>query len=337
MGVLQTDGEIAGGDWHSHPTPDTYKDMNQTNKEQLAQRAREREAEDAGCSGLLPRAARNLKTGELWSASTATKADGPFYCPACYSDAVIRKCSEKVDHFAHAARLSPAVGAREMHLHNQCTAEIAAALAVADPGGNWTVQRVMRDNEGKGRPTLVPDISGRINKKPFVVEVQISAYTLPKIMERTKAYAQWGAPIVWIVPLTGPLGTLPFRPRLYERYLHSIYFGRVYYWWPGLGAVVKPVHFANTSRWIPHSEWFEEGEERSAGGFPKRYKTVKAPQYGPDVHLGTDFVKEFRQTFTPENERKEVPACYVWRDSHSPWWSPSDKDIDVTPPEPTWE
>lgn len=309
--------------------------MTQMNKEQLSQRAREREAEAAGCSGLLSRSARNLKTGQLCEASTATKADGPFYCPACYSDAVIRKCSEKVDHFAHAARLSPVVGAREMHLHDQCTAEIAAALTEADPSGNWTVQKVLQDETDKGRPTLVPDICGRINKKPFVVEVQISAYSLPKIMERTKAYSVWGVPIVWVVPLTSPLGTSPFRPRLYERYLHSIYFGRVYYWWPGLGATVKPVHFANTRREIPYSEWREDGEDRSAGGYLKRYKTIKAPQYGPDAHLATGFLKEFRQEFTPENERKQVPSCFIWRDSHSPWWSPSDEDFDVTPSEPT--
>src|SRR5690625_7561282 len=70
-------------------------DLTETSRQQR------REAEEVGCFGLIGGAARTLHTGELVYAAGCTKADGPFYCGTCYSDAVVRKCTEKRDHFAH--------------------------------------------------------------------------------------------------------------------------------------------------------------------------------------------------------------------------------------------
>lgn len=307
--------------------------MNKQNREEIAAKAREREAEAAGCTGLLLGQARNLNTGAMWDAFQATKGDGPFYCQTCYSDVVVRKCSEKVDHFAHNARLSPVLGAKEMALHNACTKEICEALAARFADGKWQVERPIPRSKDGVIPLLVPDISGRMgNGVRVAVEVQVSALTVPKIIQRTTAYAQRNIALVWVVPLHGPMGTEPFRPRLYERYLHSIFRGRTYYWWPGLGATVKPMHYGPTRRMIPYSEWREEGEDRSAGGYLRRYKTIKVPVYGPDLDLADCFDSEFRGAFTPENERKQVPACRIWRDELEPWWR--DDAEDITPRDP---
>lgn len=54
-----------------------------------------KEGEEAGCYGLVGRLAKNLDTNESWQAESAYKSNGSFYCPACYSDLVIRKCAEK--------------------------------------------------------------------------------------------------------------------------------------------------------------------------------------------------------------------------------------------------
>lgn len=293
-----------------------------------ASKARERDAEEAGCRGLLRGFARNLSTGELFSAAHATKHDGPFYCPTCYSDAVVRKCSEKIDHFAHSARLSPVLGVKEMLLHNACTREICDALSEKMPDGKWQVERPIPKSKNGEIPQLVPDISGRMrNGQRVAIEVQVSAMTLPKIIKRTLAYTQREIHLVWVVPLYKPLGNEPFRPRLYERYFHAMYWGRTYYWWPGMGDAVVPVHYGATKRVIPYSEWREDGEEKTAGGYLKRYKTVKVPVYGPEVTLTDSFDGRYRPKFTPENEKKEVPACLVWRDLSSPWWSDEVKDI----------
>lgn len=286
----------------------------------LSEPSRHGEADDSGCFGLLDGFARNLKTHQKFFAQEARREDGPFYCPSCLSDAVLKKCTEKADHFAHSARTSPVLRPHEMELHNACTREICDALASRFPSGSWAVERPIPPNSQKKTPKLVPDVSGRIGGQRVVVEVQRSAMTLTQLIQRTWGYAQLGIPLVWIVPLREPLGVEPFRPRLYERYLHSMYFGRTYYWWRGLGLTLKPVHYGNATRHIEYREWVEAGEQQTAGGYDATYKTIKTPFYGPDVDLCEDFKAVQRAAFTPPNERKRVPPCLIWQDAKVPWW-----------------
>lgn len=207
-----------------------------------------------------------------------------------------------------------------MALHNACTSEICETLVAKYPQGHWEVQRTIPERKDKGLSAVVPDISGRIGDQRVVIEVQASAMTIPKIIKRTTEYAKRGIPILWVVPLSTNLGDAPFRPRLYERYFHSLYFGRTYYWWAGLGISLKPVHYDTATRHIEYAEWYEGGDLVSAGGFDRDYKTIKTPFYGQDVLIDEHFVKEFRASFTPDNEKKAVPACNIWRDTREPWW-----------------
>jgi len=48
----------------------------------------ERQAEEVGCWGLVGGIAKSLRTNHECYASSATKDDGPFYCPDCFSDSV---------------------------------------------------------------------------------------------------------------------------------------------------------------------------------------------------------------------------------------------------------
>ena len=294
--------------------------MKQDNKDQKAAKARLSEAEETGCYGLLGGIARNLHTNEQWQAETAYKRDGPFFCHKCLSDVVVRKCAEKIDHFAHKSRLSPVLGLKQMALHHSCTKEICSLLAYKYPNGKWEVERPIRERKLRKTPLLIPDISGRINDIRIAIEVQVSALTIPRIVQRSRDYARCGIALIWIVPLSEPLGNVPFRPRLYERYLHSIYFGRTYYWWAGQGLTVKPVHYGVATRHIEYREWFADGQQESAGGYVAPYKTIKTPEYGRDLNLGDDFCLTNRQAFTPDNERKEVSACRIWRDTLHDWW-----------------
>lgn len=59
------------------------------------------------CFGLIKRVAIRKSDNKKIHAAEATHEDNPFYCPECYSEAFIRKCREKDDHFAHHARQSP--------------------------------------------------------------------------------------------------------------------------------------------------------------------------------------------------------------------------------------
>lgn len=280
-----------------------------------------REAEEVGCFGLLGGSAKNLYSHEEFYASLCTKDDGPFYCPECFSDAVLRKCSEKRDHFAHKSRLTPVIGPEESDLHFQCKNEICELLRQRYPEGNWAVERPIPENKQRKIPELRPDISGRIEGVPVAIEVQASSLTINKIVKRAENYTKKGIALLWIVPLFQPLGNAPFRPRLYERYLHSIYFGRTYYWWAGLGLTVKPVHYDAAIRHVEYREWIgEEGTHMDGGGYDAKFKIVKEPNYGRDCIISDDFYDTLREQFTPENERKTVPSCKIWKDSLVPWW-----------------
>jgi len=258
---------------------------------------------------------------QLISASDANKSDGPFYCPDTFEDLIVRKCVEKQDHFAYAGRRSNVYGDGESDLHLSCKNEICEALKKEFPKGNWAVERPIGENKKKGRPKLVPDISGRINDKPIVIEVQVSSLSLAKIIKRIKGYSSLGISILWIVPLKEDLGNEKFKPRLYEKYLHSIYYGRTYYWLKGNGSRVIPVHYDRASRMIEESNWYEsDGTEVSVGGYEKKYKTVFTPNYYLNEIDIKEFFVEKRQEFIPANEKKSIPDSWIFKDKLKPWW-----------------
>lgn len=284
----------------------------------------QREAAEVGCFGLIHGRAKHLYTRQWFNASECEKKDGPFYCPECISDAIVRKCKKKRHHFAHKARLTPVIGPNEGDLHKQCKIELVRLLKERFPSGNWQTERSIPESEAKQTPELRPDVSGRIEGIPIAIEIQASTLTVAKIISRATNYTRRGISLLWLVPLREPLGDLPFRPRLYERYLHSIYYGRTYYWWAGLGLNVKPVHYGQEIRHVELREWYDDsGDFHQGGGFDKPYKIIKRPIYGPDLNLADHFVRQLRGEFCPENERKSVPECLIWRDAMTTWWEHS--------------
>jgi len=279
-----------------------------------------REAEEVGCYGLVEGYAKNLHTGHRHYAGDSTKRNGPFFCPECFSDAVIRKCTVKRDHFAHKARLSPVLKREERELHLKCKEEICKVLQEKFPDGNWATERRIEAKNKPGVPIIIPDVSGRINGIAVAIEVQASSLTIPNLVSRSIAYKKWKIAVLWIVPLREELGNDPFRPRLYERYLHSMYFGRIFYWTFGSGTVLKPVHYSPAVRFIDISEWYDEnGCQQQAGGYYKPYKSIKNPNYGPAIDIA-DFTKNMRGEFTPVNERLSIPECLIWNDNLDLWW-----------------
>jgi competence protein CoiA len=169
---------------------------------------------------------------------------------------------------------------------------------------------------------VVPDISGRVGQQRLVIEAQASFLSIHQVIKRSATYAKLKIPILWIVPLKGELGGELFRPRLYERYLHSMYFGRVYYWRPGFGASVLPVHFGVAERHIPYAEWYDKdaGEQREAGGYMRTYKVIKRPVPSDRLQIAAHFFARSRPEFRPWNERKTVPSFWIWQDRLQTWW-----------------
>src|ERR1700730_13833056 len=103
--------------------------------------------------------AMKCNDGSLIRADVATKDDGPFYCPETYEELIVRKCVDKVDHFAFKSRLSNIYLREETELHFSCKNEICSALQEAVPHGNWDVERVLGEDTNKGYGKVIPDIS----------------------------------------------------------------------------------------------------------------------------------------------------------------------------------
>ena len=291
---------------------------------------------EARCYELANGVAMKKSNNEKVNAKEVTKSDGPFYCPNCLSEAIVRKCTEKIDHFAHNARLSPAITSKDHTLHNKCRDEICNYLKIKYPKGNWKTERAIPKNESVGRKKdIIPDISGRFGDKntgiPVAIEIQKSSYTLNKIYNKTVEYAKLNIYVIWIVPLAKDLGDEPFRPRLYEKYLHSMYYGRTFYWTPKISPKIIPIHYSPTKRYIDETMFFDIdlGEEVTFGGYYLTYRTMKTPNYGKECFIDTDLKKNSRKEFVPKNNKKIVPKSLILIDKQQKWWSSDEyKNID---------
>ena len=264
--------------------------------------------------------AKTVRENKLVYARNTTKKEGPFYCPDTYEEVIIRKCIEKQDHFAYKARQSP-IGSKESDLHKNCKNEICSALQKKFPEGHWETEREnFNANPEKNWEKVRPDISGRIGKKGIIIEVQASTLSIKKIIHRTEQYTKRGGYILWIVPLEEELGNGIFRPRLFERFLHSMYYGRIYYWYQGNGSTLIPVHYDTATRYIEISEWHDSsGNYHCEGGYDKPYTRVKKPSFGTEVDLA-DFTTTERDFFELKNEKLSIPSSKIFKDSLNPWW-----------------
>lgn len=275
------------------------------------------------CSGLIHRTAFSIQTRKIVSASNITKENGPFYCPECLSDAIVRKCFEKEDHFAHKANLSKLFSAGETQLHKDCKNEILEDLKKNFPDGKWEVERPIKGNKDKNLNDVVPDISGRIDGKPIVIEVQRSFLNIRTIIKRTEEYRKRKISILWIIPLLEDLPKNNFRPRLFEKFVHDMYFGRIFYWKKGFGSKVLPIHFGIAERYIEESTYYDVnyGDKITVGGYMKAYKTIKTPDYlGRKLSIEKDFYIKEATEWNNENVDYTIPNRLIFRDKVRKWW-----------------
>lgn len=275
----------------------------------------------SACEGLTDGWARRLWSHQPVHASHVAREEGPFYCAACHAEVILRHGVERAAHFAHEAPRQGASGSEESVLHRTCKQEMHAALVAENPEGRWEVERTIPARPERGIAELRPDLSGRVRGWRVAIEVQASALGIASVLQRTKTYAQRGIHVLWVVPVPAQLPDDAIRPRQHERYFHSMYLGRTYYWWPGLAASVLPVHYASLARPVPAAEWFRRGfGPVQVGGYEAAYRVFKTPSCGPRLRISHDFAPLRRRSFVPDNERKAVPACQLWHDGLAPWW-----------------
>jgi competence protein CoiA len=147
--------------------------------------------------------------------------DGPFHCPECREEVILKQGRIKTPHFAHYPDSQCSYnGTGESDDHRWAKMNIYRELLTA-PG--VTVVQLER-SLGEIRP----DISFTLGDQQVAVEVQVSALSLDDIERRTCAYAYKHIAVLWTPPHPHGLYDARYAPRAWERYLHGLYFGRVY-------------------------------------------------------------------------------------------------------------
>jgi competence protein CoiA len=251
------------------------------------------------------RAEDNLKV----FASNSEKAQGPFHCPGCKHELVLRKGNIKVHHFAHKPPYHCRRGEGESEAHRKCKESIYNALSQYDHVTGLDVEADFG--------TVIADVYCVINNVPVAIEIQRSNLSVNEISERTSAYEKLGIHVLWLALFNKKLGEDRYSPKAWEKWCHATYFGRVYYWVADL--TIVPVHFSEYQNYVESSSWYNEyGEEQSAGGYYKASKRYKTPSLGAYLNLATDFNPSYKQAW--KGGTVYIPNCRIYNDNLRKWW-----------------
>ncbi len=256
-----------------------------------------------------------------------------FYCPECYSDAGVRDCSRIDDHFFHIAKISDVYRQQDIEFHKACQTEICDSLIERYPRGNWRTEVVFPEDKDKGLDKVVADIVGFMGSEEgqsprVVIEIQRSYMTYKRIIKRTLQYSKRGIYILWIVPLKDRLSGEFYRPRIFERFLHTMYFNRLYYWVKGMGRFVDAVHLDKATRIMESKTYFNEsGEEVTTAEWVKVYKTLKKPNFQCLLDIAEFKAGDHKEYLAFKKKNIYVPQRLGFKDTLKKWWS---KDNEVT-------
>lgn len=229
------------------------------------------------------------RSGEDVSAEEVELADGPFYCPACREQLILKKGRKVVAHYAHRPDSDcEYTNEGESEEHRLAKREIRQALMGVPGVTDVRLERYLRD--------VRPDVSFVLNGDLVAIEIQLSQLSLEKIEERTKAYAIRNIAVLWMPLFSKELLKPRYAPRDWERYLHRMYYGRVYYWHEGLQ--VQPVEFED---YLLEPDWWTGKRYRS-----KRFVT---PALLPQRSI-LDLVPRWRSVW------RDIPHAKLWCE---PW------------------
>jgi competence protein CoiA len=205
-------------------------------------------------------------------------------------------------HFAHKSPVVCAYGRGESDLHRRCKLEIYEALLREPDVTNVALERRMGTNR--------PDVSAYINGVPVAIEVQISALSLETIIYRTEEYGRKGIYVLWLPQWRPCLAEgVRYSPRLWEKWVHAAYFGRVYYWLQGVK--VARYRFEPYLKRVSSASWYsKDGKRIEAPDYTRHSRRYRTP-----VRDGTfNFVKSFfpkkREAWT--STRLSVPASKLF-------------------------
>jgi len=224
--------------------------------------------------------ARRKSDGQTVTAYFEKKANGPFVCLQCRGEVILKTGKNRGNHFAHANPIACKFAEGESELHRRCKMEIYEALKKSQGVRDVALERPLGENR--------PDVSAYINGVPVAIEVQISSLSLDTVMRRTIDYFRKDIYVLWLLQWTPALDAPRYAPKLWEKWIHAAYFGRVYYWVEGL--TVVSYTFEPHLKFVPKKTWYSKvGAKMSGGGYSHRSKRYRKPTRGRTLNLTTDF------------------------------------------------
>ncbi|WP_211828685.1 competence protein CoiA [Kistimonas asteriae] len=247
-------------------------------------------------------------------ARSSKKVEGPFYCPGCKREVNVKKGAIKTHHFAHKPPYKCRYGAGESDAHRNCKETIFNKLCELPHVSLCELEKNFGDN--------VADIYAEINGVPVAIEIQKSDLTVNEISKRTRTYHEKGIYVLWLCLLDKKLNNQAYSPKAWEKWLHAVYFGRVYYWLSDL--VVVPFHFGDYQTYIESSVWFDSsGHENSSGGYFKTSRRYKTPMQGVGINIGSNFKPSYKSAWNSKTIK--IPECSIYSDNLKAWWKDKKK------------
>lgn len=237
------------------------------------------------------------------------KHQGPFRCPGCASEVVLKKGAIKVHHFAHRPPVTCRMGMGETALHLQAKKEIFEALQGFPGVEDLELER----DFGISRA----DVYARIRGTPVAIELQRSDLTVQALAQRTANYHRLGIAVLWVGVRSEAPSPMRYAPRAWERWCHAAYFGRVYYWVKG--QILSVMHFAPYHIDVEAKSWHDsDGTEHSGGGYLRVSKRWRRLKFGQPVHIAMHFQRQQRGAWRGGDII--VPDCTLYVDQQAKWW-----------------
>lgn len=148
-------------------------------------------------SGVIFVFVAELKSGKLISILHTSKKvistiekEGPFYCPSCKQELILKKGEKKTPHFAHKTTcLIKPEGETESHLHGKKTLF------------EWLQKQGLNPRLESYLPEINqrPDLLFHWNGRQTVIEFQCSVIPTKEMQKRTSNYLKHGYFPIWII------------------------------------------------------------------------------------------------------------------------------------------
>lgn len=130
---------------------------------------------------------------------------GPFLCPECKCETILKKGRIKSPHFAHKPPFSCQFGTGEKEFHRKAKDEIYKELSNSEIVDFCELEFGLKD--------VRPDVYFEMNKTKFAIEIQVSNFTLNEIINRTEKYNYLGVYVLWLPPYNDKLKSKRYAPK----------------------------------------------------------------------------------------------------------------------------